>query len=272
MTGGNSGIGLALCRQLLVEEKCHVYLGSRNAEKGIKAVQAIVASAPECAERIEMLLVDTTSDESVAAAAKSVKASLSGNEHLYAIVNNAGTGLAHGVTAETLIDTNLYGPKRMFDAFHGLLSSDGRVVNVGSGSGPSFVSRASAELKAVLTDRDVTWEQIEALITKQPAIGRDAYGFSKACLTAYTMALAKEYPNLKVNCVSPGFINTAITKGFGASKSPEEGTISIKHCLFTTTSTGWYWGSDALRSPLDFMRNPGEPEYQDPSSPQLRAG
>merc|ERR1711977_277476 len=89
-----------------------------------------------------------------------------------------------------LIDTNLYGPKRMFDAFHGLLSSDGRVVNVGSGSGPSFVSRASAELKAVLTDRDVTWEQIEALITKQPAIGRDAYGFSKACLTAYTMALA----------------------------------------------------------------------------------
>jgi len=272
VTGGNSGIGLALCRQLLVDENCYVYLGSRNADRGIQAVQTILASAPECAQRIEMLLVDTSSAESVAASAERVKAGLPDNEQLYAIVNNAGTGLAHGGTAETVISTNLYGPKRMFEAFYGLLQHNGRVVNVGSGGGPAFVSKASPEVKAVLTNRDVTWEQIEALVAKELVIGGDAYGFSKACLSAYTMALAKEHPNLTVNCVSPGFINTAITKGWGAAKSPEEGTISIKHCLFTAKSTGWYWGSDALRSPLDFMRNPGEPEYQDPLSPQLRAG
>jgi len=33
-TGGNSGIGLALCKLLATEHGCYVYLGSRSAEKG----------------------------------------------------------------------------------------------------------------------------------------------------------------------------------------------------------------------------------------------
>jgi len=32
--------------------------------------------------------------------------------------------------------------------------------------------------------------------------------------------------------VSPGFIDTAICAGFGATKPPSEGTVSIVHCLF----------------------------------------
>ena len=31
---------------------------------------------------------------------------------------------------------------------------------------------------------------------------------------------------------APGFIDTKLTAGFGASKSPEEGTAAIRHCLF----------------------------------------
>lgn len=48
-----------------------------------------------------------------------------------------------------------------------------------------------------------------------------------------------------------------------AAKTPEEGTVAIKHCLFTAgpECSGWYFGSDAVRSPLHFMRNPGEPAY-----------
>jgi NAD(P)-dependent dehydrogenase (short-subunit alcohol dehydrogenase family) len=30
VTGGNTGIGLALCRQLSVDHGCHVILGSRS--------------------------------------------------------------------------------------------------------------------------------------------------------------------------------------------------------------------------------------------------
>ena len=41
-----------------------------------------------------------------------------------------------------------------------------------------------------------------------------------------------------------------------------EGTVGIKHCLFgDLEASGYYYGSDAVRSPLHFMRNPGEPPY-----------
>lgn len=48
-----------------------------------------------------------------------------------------------------------------------------------------------------------------------------------------------------------------------ATKTPEEGTLAIKHCLFTAgpEASGWYLGSDAVRSPLHYMRNPGEPPF-----------
>ena len=69
-------------------------------------------------------------------------------------------------------------------------------------------------------------------------------------------------PNLKINCVSPGFTNTNMTEGYGATQTPEEGTFSMRHCLFNhLEGNGFYYGSDAVRSPLHFMRNPGEPAF-----------
>jgi carbonyl reductase 1 len=59
---------------------------------------------------------------------------------LYGLVNNAGTGLQHNVTKDTVIKTNYYGTKWMTEIFLPILNPDcGRVVNVGSGSGPMFV-------------------------------------------------------------------------------------------------------------------------------------
>mmetsp|Transcript_8608 Transcript_8608/g.25270 ORF Transcript_8608/g.25270 Transcript_8608/m.25270 type:complete len:294 (+) Transcript_8608:48-929(+) len=267
VTGGNTGIGLALCKQLVAEDGCHVYLGSRNAEKGAAAVKSILAAAPEAEGKLELIQVDTSSAASIAAAADAVKEML-GPEPLYALVNNAGTGLAHGVTAEVIMKTNLDGPKAMCEAFIPLLDpKEGRIVNVGSGAGPGYVAQCSEDKKKVLISFDTTMEQIDALVgeeTAKPGFNaRTAYGLSKACLSAYTMVLAKTYPNLKSSCLSPGFIDTAIVKGFGAGKPPEEGTVSMRHCLFAELEgNGYYYGSDAVRSPLHYMRNPGEPAYK----------
>jgi NAD(P)-dependent dehydrogenase (short-subunit alcohol dehydrogenase family) len=262
VTGGNTGIGFALCKQLAAEDGCYVYLGSRNVEKGEVAIQAILEAAPECAGRLELVQVDTASDESVAAAAATVKASL-GSQLLYGIVNNAGTGLAHGGTAETIVNTNLYGPKRMCEAFLPLLSPSGRIVNVGSGAGPKYVERCDPEKKNRLSSFDVTWPEIEALVAAELATPRvNAYGLSKACLSCYSMILARETPEILTSTISPGFIDTAIVRGFGAKLKPEQGTKAIRHCLFGTLGgNGWYWGSDAVRSPLTHMRNPGEPPF-----------
>ena len=76
------------------------------------------------------------------------------------------------------------------------------------------------------------------------------------------MLLAREHPELVISCCSPGWIRTDIVGHDGPSKGPEEGTLAMKHCLFEAlAASGWYYGSDALRSPYHYMRNPGEPAW-----------
>ena len=63
-----------------------------------------------------------------------------GNQQLYGLVNNAGTGFEHKVSDKDIIDTNFYGPKRVYDNFISLMDPEkGRIVNMGSGAGPGFV-------------------------------------------------------------------------------------------------------------------------------------
>lgn len=88
------------------------------------------------------------------------------------------------------------------------------------------------------------------------------YGLSKAMLHLMTIYFAKSNPKILSSAISPGFIATNMTAGYGASLTPEQGTVSIRHCLFKDISgNGWYYGSDALRSPLHTTRNPGEPAF-----------
>ena len=79
------------------------------------------------------------------------------------------------------------------------------------------------------------------------------------------MIAARENPNILCSSISPGFIETNMTAGIGEPNDkgkPEEGTVSIRHCLFQQLEgNGWYYGSDGLRSPLDVPRDPGTPAY-----------
>ena len=79
------------------------------------------------------------------------------------------------------------------------------------------------------------------------------------------MVLARANPKILSSSCSPGFINTPLTAGMGAKLSAEEGTVSIRHLLNgLLQGNGWYYGSDAKRSPLHTMRNPGETIYNGP--------
>lgn len=264
VTGGNSGIGKALCQQL-VEKGCYVFLGARSDAKGQDAV-ADIQRATGKTDSIEAVLIDVTDEASVRAAAESIRAKLEPKK-LYGLVNNAGVGLSTGASPEETLDTNLWGPKRVTEAFLPLICPKmGRIVMTGSGSGPSYVSGvADVATKRTLCSPDVTMTFITD--HAKSALGSEAdtfggYGLSKALLACYTMVLARDHPNIISSSCSPGFIQTKMTDGYGASKTPEEGTVSLMHCLFDKLDgNGWYYGSDALRSPLHFMRNPGEPEY-----------
>jgi len=261
VTGGNAGIGFALCKQLASENDYNVFLGCRSLERGAQAIEEIKKQAPAVEGKIKVVQLDVTDDASVSAAKAEIAKDL-GEEKLYALVNNAGTGLAHNVDAQTIISTNYHGVKRVTAAFLPLVAS--RIVNVGSGAGPSFVNKCtSAAIKNILVSDDASIEAIEGCLTDGlPLDSMQGYGVSKACVAAYTNWMARQHPGLTISCCTPGFINTAIVQGFGATKTPEEGTRAIRHCLFEEVGgSGWYFGSDAVRSPLHFMRSPGEPEY-----------
>lgn len=265
VTGGNAGIGAAICKQLVLDRGCRVFLGSRSMERGQNAIKEMDLGDKE--DNISLVQCDVQSDESVKDAAAKVGEAL-GDQKLMGLINNAGTGLGHGVTDKDVINTNFYGPKRVCDNFMAMMDPKaGRIVNIGSGGGPSFVKKISdVAVKKQMCSSSTSWAELEVLMKRfldgDNFGGGACYGLSKAGLTVYTMQLAAKHPNIKVSCVSPGFILTNMTKGYGATKPPEEGTVSTMHCLFDELpGNGFYYGSDGLRSPLHFMRSPGEPEY-----------
>ena len=260
--GGNKGIGKAIC-QLLLEQypDVHVILGSRDPTRGQQAVSDITATlgSDKVQGRLETLTLDTGSDDSVKQAATKLK-----DTRLYGIINNAG--VHSGSDYDLTVNTNYLGPRRVCEALlKNMERPGGRIVNIGSASGPMYV--AACRTKDVATKLSQPWTMTESLkdldnIANNHQSG-DAYGFSKALLAAYTWILAKEEPDLLVNTVTPGFIDTDMTAGWGASKTPADGAVPPVWLLMSddilNLPTGRYYGSDCKRSPLDVYRGPGDP-------------
>lgn len=286
VTGANKGIGLAIAKAILEgHDDTFVHLGSRDAARGDDAKATLIASNPAWQSRIEVLPLDVSDDASVRAAAKRVAASL-GGEKLYGIVNNAGVGTGAGVNLAGMLAVNTLGVHRVCDAFLSLLEpKGGRLVNVTSAAGPSFVATCSPERQRFFKDPGVTWSSLRALMDEAIAIDGDAaafaakglgdgspYGLSKACTNAYTLLLAREHPALRVNACTPGFIETDMTRSYATSqnkapaelgmKPPSEGAKAPMYLLFgDPEGNGRYYGSDAKRSPLDRYRAPGSEPF-----------
>ena len=272
VTGASSGIGLALCKLLVRDHGCHVYMGVRNPAKGEGCLKGIVEEVPDAAGKIEVLQLDVTDAASTTAAAASLKAK---GVTLYGLVNNAGVGLAQpGAPNQTegIMKTNYHGVYTVTEAMVGLLdASVGRIVNVSSGGASMFLKKQDEATKALFSNPNVTKAEIEAAVqhfidTGNTGMG-NGYGLSKAALSALPLVQAKMYPHLKVVSLSPGFIDTPMTSGFGAKLTPEQGCVSSLKCLFDEVTSGFYYGSDGKRSPLTMTRDPGTPEYEGEDNP-----
>ena len=185
-----------------------------------------------------------------------------------------------------VLNTNTIGVHRVCEAFLALLDAQrGRIVNVTSASGPSFVAECSAENKRFFLDSNTEWSDLEKLMREcvsfagnecafqKRGLGKgEAYGLSKACANTYTLQLARRYPKLAINACTPGFIATDMTRGYVTAqgktaaelgmKTPEEGARVVLHLLFDPLEgNGRFYGSDGKRSPLDRYRSPGSPAY-----------
>lgn len=286
---------------LETNKNAFVFLGSRDATRGKDAVSAIVAEdTTGFSGRVEALEIDVSDAGSVSRAVETVRARLGDDPeqrcYLSAIINNAGVAIGEGSQAsfEMTMRVNYRGVVQTTEAFLPLLDpSKGRVVITSSAAGPSFVAKCSPDRQAVFVDPSVTRDRIESLLEECLAIASggwdgvaerfaavgmtgaermSGYGLSKALVNLYTMQLARDNPSLMVNAATPGFIATDLTQPWAkmnnktleemGAKRPEEGA---KPLVYLATGdvprSGWYFGSDMKRSPLDRYRAPGSPEY-----------
>lgn len=178
ITGGASGIGAATARRF-VAEGAVVAILDRDGDAANRVAADIGAIGVEC---------DVADSESVAAAFAEALGRLGG---LTDLVNNAGFGLNQPLHTYTdhewdlVIGVNLTGP---------FLCLREAVPSLRAGGGHASVVNV-ASLNAL-----------------RPLPGEAPYSAAKAGLVNLTMTAALEYaPDIRVNCVSPGLIDTPLT-------------------------------------------------------------
>ncbi|CAL5069070.1 unnamed protein product [Urochloa decumbens] len=139
------------------------------------------------------------------------------------------------------VQINYYGTKHVIEALLPLLqaSSDGRIVNVSSDAGLLRHIR-NEELKRELSDIDsLTEERLDEVLDtflkdfkagdleeRRWPIVISAYKMAKVALNAYSRMLARTHPELRVNCVHPGYVDTDMTMHSGPL-TPEEGAANV---------------------------------------------
>lgn len=208
VTGANRGIGLETVRQL-AEAGHIVLLGSRSKESGETALENL--GNPE---NVELVQLDITRPEDIAAVKAHIQEKYG---RIDILVNNAGifvesadptdmqAASALTVNVETIeqtLNTNTFGPYRMFQAFLPMMIEQnyGRVVNISSGMG-------------TLHDMGGGWP---------------GYRMSKTAINVLTRVFAYEVNNynIKINSVCPGWVRTDMGSP-DAPKSPEDAAKGI---------------------------------------------
>lgn len=211
VTGGNTGIGFHLSRQL-AQAGVRVLLGSRDPERGTKAAGDLAAEGLDT----DHLTLDVTDDETIAAAVSYVKDTYG---RLDILINNAaivGDGLpASQVSRESLLqtfNTNTAGVAAVTNAFLPLVrkSAKPRILHV------------SSELGSTRLVNDPDWPYT--------SVAAAAYQSSKSALDMLTVLYAKELAaeNISVLSVSPGYRATGLSGGpTPGAGDPAEGAAAI---------------------------------------------
>ncbi|WP_027056773.1 SDR family oxidoreductase [Mesorhizobium erdmanii] len=219
VTGANKGIGLETVRRL-GGTGFKVWLGARDAGRGEAAAKALRDDGLD----VEWLELDVSSDDSVAAAARTLTARVSS---LDVLVNNAG--IAPGYVdalgpngryerppsredvadMKATYDVNVFGPVRVTQAFLPLLlaSPAARIVMVSSYLGSIARAAGNGQSLNVM-----------------------GYGSSKTALNSITVAFAKELSSrgIMVNAAAPGYTATDLNANKGGRTVQQAAGIIVQ--------------------------------------------
>ncbi|MBO9701400.1 MAG: SDR family oxidoreductase [Sporocytophaga sp.] len=216
VTGANKSIGFEVARQL-AQKGVYVYLGSRNLENGMEAVNKLKS---EGLSNVEVIQLDITDDESVKNARTEIGKK---TKVLDILINNAGIygGYPQAALDSTIeqfknaYDANVYGVVRVTQAFIDLLkkSSEPRIVNVSSSQG------------SITLHSDPSYKYYDY----KGAV----YLSSKSAMNMYTVVLAYELrdSDFKINAVCPGYTKTDFNGHRGPGSVEDAGKRIIKYAL-----------------------------------------
>jgi len=218
ITGANQGIGFQVAKELAADGVT-VIIGSRDLSRG-------EAAASEIGHGAVAAQLDVTIPESIAAVVEFIRERFG---RLDLLVNNAAISRSsrNEIALEDYMsyyaasnvdlnevrriwETNVFGPLAMYQAVLPLLrlSSDARIVNVGSGAG-------SLSLNA---DPSFPYRKMYS----------PAYAGSKTAMSimALSMMIEHEDDGIKVNLVSPEFTSTALNNHQGEA-TLEDGSREV---------------------------------------------
>jgi len=196
VTGGNKGIGFAICQGLLAKG-FDVILAARSLDKAKAAIEHLQSS------NIRSLELDVSDDDSIDTAANNLGQKI---DSLDVLINNAGIYPDQRVNILTVsrellnqtMNVNAFGAVLVTQAFLPLLmkSVAARVINTSSGYG-----------------------QLSGLSANAPT-----YCLSKLTLNGVTIMLAKalQTKGIAVNALDPGWVKTDMGSG-AAPRTPEQG-------------------------------------------------
>ncbi|MBP7596093.1 MAG: SDR family oxidoreductase [Candidatus Microthrix sp.] len=195
ITGGASGIGEATARHLS-ELGVGVALLDRNAERLASVAGRLGAPAA---------VVDVTDPDAVRTGVASLVEELGGLDYL---VNNAGTGSLGRLDRysdrdlDRLIAVNLTGAYRVLAASLPHLQAR---PGTGASRGPAARGGSARRGGAVVN--------VASASGVRPTLGEAPYSAAKAGLISLTQSAAMEAaPDVRVNCVSPGFVATPLNQ------------------------------------------------------------
>ena len=198
VTGGNRGIGFAICRGLL-QAGFDVFLAARSREKGKDAIDKLSSES----NSVHLIELDVTDDASIQQAVAQVRQQ---TDTLDVLINNAGIypdGEANILTVSRglltkALNTNTFSPIVITQAFIPLLEKaiTPKVINISSGNG-----------------------QFDGISSHVPS-----YSLSKLALNGATILLADSLAskNIAVYAMCLGWARTDMG-GESAPRTPEEG-------------------------------------------------
>jgi len=233
VTGANKGIGKEIVRLLSEEEDDEwiILLGSRDPGRGEAAVKELLA-ANNSNQKIICCPLDLTDPKSIQTAQELVEKV--GEGTLDVLINNAAICFNDPTLygkmeytpfeqqADITIKTNFFGTVQVTQAMLPFLQKSNypaRIINIASSAGRLAQLQKSPSMTKTFTSPNLQFSQLESIMNDfvqsvqegthaSKGFPNTCYGMSKCGLIAWTRLLARDYPELSISSVDPGYCAT----------------------------------------------------------------